>query len=639
MFFSVSVMCDLIKRCKAAFILMPLMLFGLMVGTGQSALAQGYGGGAASVEVTPAKQEVLSIYADVQARMVSGSSVAITAVTNAVTELASLKVGDRVEKGQIIATQDDDALVRALALLKIRHQDAEIRLAEAVQSDRDNVDRQARERDTLLLRLADAKTSLAEIVTNDGERIARLRRERDLLLVELRDAKRSVLDLEAELRHEQEQLAVNRRQFELLDGKSVRAQDLADRNALPLEAAETALGASLNARQQVLSREAEITGKAAQLAEANSDVERTILAIEQIEADLKTDNSYDMARATTAIDRLALEIAQLDQDIAAPDDFSQDRIRAEISQLQIDIDNLIADIADTKLVAPSAGQLVFLTPIQSGFSREGEVIAEILDLADFEVEAEIPVAYLGYLLSSDNLRAVDLNNQALTLRTRAILPTQNARTGTQSVRFSIIGDVPPTAIAENAALVLKVPTSSPAPVVTVAKDAVLPIAGGHIVFVAEDNIAVRKRLRLGEAVGASFVVLDGLEAGEKVIIRGNEALTDGKKIKIGGDDAPRAPQAVAGEEWTLNWTTNRGPASADLVLGTDKSLFNGDEIAVIRAGDSVNFIGQLFLPFGVLDLDFQGTIADDTMSGKVTLRGLPGGREPELDFTGTKVAK
>jgi hypothetical protein len=184
--------------------------------------------------------------------------------------------------------------------------------------------------------------------------------------------------------------------------------------------------------------------------------------------------------------------------------------------------------------------------------------------------------------------------------------------------------------------VLKVPTSSPAPVVTVLKDAVLPVVGGHIVYVAEEGIAIKKRIRLGEAFGDSFVVLQGLEAGAEVIVRGNEALNDGKKIKIGGAPAGKKPSGPGGEAWSLNWTTSRGPASADLVLGTEKSLFNDEEISVVRAGDSINFIGKLFLPFGVLDLDFNGTIEGNNMAGKVTLRGLPGGREPTLDFTGTK---
>jgi len=75
-----------------------------------------------------------------------------------------------------------------------------------------------------------------------------------------------------------------------------------------------------------------------------------------------------------------------------------------------------------------------------------------------------------------------------------------------------------------------------------------------------------------------------------------------------------------------------------MVIGKEKSTFNDEEITVVRAGDSVNFIGKLYLPFGTLELDFQGQINGNEMTGKVTLRGLPSGREPVLDFTGTKDA-
>ena len=537
--------------------------------------AQGYGGRTASVETAPAKQEVLSRFTDVQGRMVAGNSSAITAVTNGVVDLATLRIGDMVEEGQLIATQDSKTLRRQLALLEIRVADAKIRLAEATQADRDETDRQQRQRENLRLRLAEANARIDE--------------------------------LEADLRHEADQLAVNKRQLELLEGKAKRAQDLADRNTLPSEAAETALGASLNARQHMLAREATITGKTAQRANARSAVART-----------------------------RLEIDQLERDIAAPDGFTIARIEAEIRQFEADITDLRADIRDTNLVAPRDGQLVFLAELQQGYSREGDVIARVLAMDEFEVEAEIPVAHMEFVGAADNIRSFDLEGQMMMLKPRAVLPVQNARTGTQTVRFRITGDLPPAARADNAVIVLKVPTSSPAPVVTVLKDAVLPVVGGHIVYVAEEGIAIKRRIRLGEAFGDSFVVLQGLEAGAEVIVRGNEALNDGKKIKIGGAPAGKKPTGLGGGAWSLNWTTSRGPASADLLLGTEKSLFNDEEISVVRAGDSINFIGKLFLPFGVLDLDFNGTIEGNNMAGKVTLRGLPGGREPTLDFTGTK---
>ena len=128
----------------------------------------------------------------------------------------------------------------------------------------------------------------------------------------------------------------------------------------------------------------------------------------------------------------------------------------------------------------------------------------------------------------------------------------------------------------------------------------LPISGGHIVFLAVDGVALQRRIKLGNAAGDSFVVLDGLAAGDLVIVRGNEGLVDGRKIKIG--DPGKRPEGPKGEKWTLNWTTRRGPASGDLILGKEKSFFNDEPV-------------------------------------EITLRGFPSGNEPTLDFTGTRDTK
>ncbi len=539
--------------------------------------AQGYGGRTAWVEIAPAKQEVRSRFIDVQGRMVAGIPAAITAVTNGIVDLEPLRIGEMIEQGQLIATQDSKMLRRELTLLEIHLSDAKLRLAQAAQAGEAETDRLLRQRENLRLFLAEAYTSIQ--------------------------------DLEADLRHEVRQLAVSKRQLELFESKSKRAQDLADRNTLPAEAAETALGASLTARQQMLTREAMITQKTAQLGNARSVIART-----------------------------KLEIDQLESDIVGIDDITVERLKIEIRKFEADIANLRQDILHTRLVSPRNGQLVFLSALQHGFSREGDVIANVLAMDEFEVEAEIPVAHMQFIGTVDKILSFDLEGQMMPLKPRAVLPVQNARTGTQTVRFSIVGEMSDLARANDSVLVLKVPTSSPASVVTVLKDAVLPVVGGHIVYVAEEGVAVKKRIRLGEAFDDSFVVLQGLEAQAQVIIRGNEALSDGKKIKIGDAPAGNKRKGMAGEAWTLNWTTSRGPASADLLLGKETSLFNDEEITVLREGDSIDFVGKLFLPFGVLNLDFKGTVDNGRMAGKVTLRGLPGGREPTLDFTGVRAA-
>jgi len=485
--------------------------------TAHSAFAQGFGGGrAATVEVSPAVEEVLANTVDVQGRVAGGGAVAITAFANAEIEVEALRLGDMVTAGQTIAKQDATSFGRRLTLLELQLADARLR----------------------------------------------------------------VEDITQDIAGDEMLLTINQEQLALLEKKAARANDLASRNALSTEAAETALGASLSSRQALYQRKSAIVKKEFQLKQAVATIER---------------------------------------------------IKTEITQVK-------ADIKDLTIATPSAGQISFISPLSKGFSRQGDVIARIVNIDDFEVEAEIPVAHVDKVRQASVIMATGVNDESVALSLRAVLPTQNARTGTRTMRFSVNGKLPVNLQAIDAVVVLRIPVSMPEPVVTIAKDAVIPIAGGHVLYVAEEGVAVRRRITLGNAVGDSFVVLDGLKAGEQVVVRGNEALNDGKAIKIGGDGAVKQKRKKpAGEEWLLEWTTRRGPASADLLIGKDKSSFNGEEITVVRAGDSINFIGQLFLPFGTLDLEFQGTIAGDKMEGPLTLRGLPGGRELELTFTGTKV--
>ena len=362
----------------------------------------------------------------------------------------------------------------------------------------------------------------------------------------------------------------------LLQGRAERAQALVARNAIAPDAAEAAQTAVIDANRQIAERMATMTSRGSQMSLVEAAEQRTALEIRQLEADI------DAARIT----------------------------------------------------APQTGQIVYLLPARRGYSREGDVLVRTRAPSDYEVVAEIPLEYLRFVARSKSVDAVDFTGRSVALAARVVLPVQNIRTGTQTVRFSIDGEIPRTLRAENAPVTLKVPTTSPAPVVTVAKDAVIPVSGGHVVFLAEDGIAVQKRIRLGNAVEGSFVVLSGLKAGDMVITRGNEGLVDGRKIKIG--DPGKRPAGPKGEQWTLTWTTRRGPAEGDLVLGKDKSFFNDEPVEVTRAGNDIAFVGKLVLPFGVLELDFTGTIDGDAMTGKVTLRGLPSGASPTLDFSGSK---
>ena len=75
------------------------------------------------------------------------------------------------------------------------------------------------------------------------------------------------------------------------------------------------------------------------------------------------------------------------------------------------------------------------------------------------------------------MSAYSLDRKRIDVALRVFLPLQNLRSATRTVRFSFIGKIPFTLQADNAVIVIQVPTTSPKPMVIVPKDAVLPVTG------------------------------------------------------------------------------------------------------------------------------------------------------------------
>ena len=234
----------------------------------------------------------------------------------------------------------------------------------------------------------------------------------------------------------------------------------------------------------------------------------------------------------------------------------------QIQKLQLDLDELDKDINSAKLLAPISGQLVNLIEGNNRFLRKGERIAGIRNQANFEIEVQIPADYIPFVEQAGKVRAEHNNgtlprnadNTRLQLIFRATLPEENTRTGTRTVRFKVAGNLPTSLQADNTPVNVFVPTSPPVPVVTVPQDALIPVSGGYVVFVVVDETVSRRRVSLGGADGDKVIITDGLDAGDIIVVRGNEGLSDGNKIQFSGSqnknkgDSPKKPGK--GKKWS-----------------------------------------------------------------------------------------
>jgi multidrug efflux pump subunit AcrA (membrane-fusion protein) len=87
-------------------------------------------------------------------------------------------------------------------------------------------------------------------------------------------------------------------------------------------------------------------------------------------------------------------------------------------------------------------------------------------------------------------------------------------------------------MAANQSVTLELPIGEGRNVLSMHKDALVSSRGQPTVYVVEGGRAHARTVKLGEAVGVRFEVLEGLKEGDKVVIRGNERLRDGRRVQI-----------------------------------------------------------------------------------------------------------
>lgn len=195
------------------------------------------------------------------------------------------------------------------------------------------------------------------------------------------------------------------------------------------------------------------------------------------------------------------------------------------------------DLEHTGIRAPYAG-VVGIRHVSAGaYVQVGAPIVTLIDDTGLELEADVPSDRVAGLTPGTAVAVTLDDGSAHSAEVRAVVPRENPLTRTRAVRFTPRFGAMGKPIAVEQSATLKLPVGRPRDVVTVHKDAVTKAQGKALVYLVVDGKAERRTVRLGTAVGGRFEVLDGLEPGDVVVIRGNERLRPGQSVRPKGGDA------------------------------------------------------------------------------------------------------
>ena len=244
-------------------------------------------------------------------------------------------------------------------------------------------------------------------------------------------------------------------------------------------------------------------------------------------------NRQEQLRQSTAFNKAAYDDATQSLAIATAEIVKS---RAEIATMRARL--TLAEIERTRAVilAPYRGVVLSRETEVGAWLRPGDPVVRLLSPEALAIEAEVPARYLDGVTTGQTLSFHLADSSVRVAKVQAVLPQENPRTRTRTVRLSADLRTTP-GLADNQSITLLVPAGRRRPALTLHKDAVVQSPNGPLAFVVVDNRAQLRRLQLGQEVGARIEVISGLAAGDPVVIRGNERLRADQSVQVTNQSA------------------------------------------------------------------------------------------------------
>ena len=311
-----------------------------------------------------------------------------------------------------------------------------------------------------------------------------------------------------------------------VDSPELRAEFMQEQSTLDRLSAELEREKIQARKAQVKSRQtidmAQVKLTAAEREMRRADVSIATNAISEVDYERARD---ELARARVehehAVQDAELEIESLQFETTTRQ-LAVDRQRLVVAELQRRVDDLV-------IRSPVTGIVGNVAVTQKTLVSENAPLITVVDLSAFEVEVLIPEAYaddLGIGLGSD----VKYNNAEY--RGELVSLSPEVVNGEVVGRIRFAGDMPP-GLRQNQRVTVRVMMDELIDVLKLQRGAFADSGGGRSAFVlGDDGLAQRRQVRLGARSAGEIEVLDGLAAGEHVIISSIAEFEDYDTIQV-----------------------------------------------------------------------------------------------------------
>ena len=263
-----------------------------------------------------------------------------------------------------------------------------------------------------------------------------------------------------------------------------------------------------------------VAQRRADLDTATAEAEKKELELKRLEG-LRNSAAFNQARYDDVRKDTAVVHAKLAN--------SRAQLKAAEAQLQI----AAFDLRDAEIRAPFDGIVSAKHTEVGAYVGASSPVVTLINDRVVDIEVPVPANRLAGLTPGIRVTARLEDGSEIATTLRAVIPQENQQTRTRPVRLTPDAGDAAGRFADGQSVTVLVPVGTADRVVTVSKDAVTQRSGADTVFVVADGAAQPRKVRLGAALGSRFIVLEGLAAGDIVVVRGNENLRPGQRITSG----------------------------------------------------------------------------------------------------------
>ncbi len=286
------------------------------------------------------------------------------------------------------------------------------------------------------------------------------------------------------------------------------------------------------ARQQILAQKQKLI---ARRDADQAEIERVaaLRAFERIEAagviGVVAKNDYlkakDAVRSTEIRAKHAAQAAELEN--------SDVNLELKTKQAQLQRQKLALAFAKTKLddlqlKAPMDGLIGSLAIANKTVVASNTALMTLVDLSQLEVEIEVPETFMSEL--GLGIRAeLNINNNKYFGQLASISPEVIRNQVLARVRFE---GKQPEGLRQNQRVSARLLIEEKANVLMVARGSFVESEGGRFAYVLERGQAIRRPVQLGATSLSAVEILQGLKAGEQVIISGTDQFKNAAAVTI-----------------------------------------------------------------------------------------------------------